>query len=100
MARVIESEVGGGQNEEVKPMEVFKVRQNDSIFCEKGHRVGRFLRDVLESQAITSDDLEFTDKGLMAPRDGYQCPACGKPVAFFSQSDKVWTVFTASGWRS
>lgn len=76
-----------------------KARKGDPIICKNGHRVGHFLRDVLQDSKIETDDLEF-NADLMHPAHGYQCRACGEPVATFQEKDRSFSVYRASGWLS
>lgn len=77
-----------------------KARNGDPIRCSKGHSVGRFIRDVPRDRRIEAEDLGFSDKELMDPGHGYECPECKEPVATFSMRDATWNVRSASGWIS
>jgi hypothetical protein len=81
-------------------MTTLKARKGDPINCKNGHQVGSFIQDVPEDRGVTSADLSFSDKGLMSPVHGYECPVCGEPVALFSDTNSAWKVFATSGWIS
>jgi hypothetical protein len=82
------------------PENTLKARNGDAITCSKGHVVGHFVRDIPRDRNIESADLGFTDRGIMSPGDGHECPECKEPVALFSMRDRTWRVHSASGWIS
>jgi hypothetical protein len=42
----------------------------------------------------------YLAKKQLRESDSNQYPECEEPVAAYSQTDRVWSVFTASGWVS